>query len=150
MPSKLELTSKLAPDTHQVNFLKAGCLNLFPPKLSDLINKNTIVSKYNASCCQEKGIDCKVTPVKKGEPYITSTKYPTIYQLVQGCSIKPSLDHQCRVADLIIDIIIVVLLKSTESYRTDKDFENLAKVNSLYQEMIHNIVEFRILDVSKL
>ncbi len=115
MPSKLKLTSKLAPDSCQVNSLKSAFVGLSASKLSEFIDKNTIISEYNASC-QEKGIKCKVTTIKKGEPFINPTNYPTIYQLVHGCSMKPSLDHQYWVSDLSLDNVFVVLIKSSESH----------------------------------
>ena len=92
MPSK-KLTSKLAPDARQVNSLKAACLNSSGPKLSEPIDKNAIIAEYDASC-QERGIKDIVTTAKKGEPTSTPITYPTIAQLVRGCSMKPSLNHQ--------------------------------------------------------
>ncbi len=44
----------------------------------------------------------------------------------------------------------MVLLKSSDSYLTNEDVANLSKVNSLYQEIVHNVVEFRTLSFSKL
>jgi hypothetical protein len=75
MPSKLNLTPKLSPDKHQVNSLKLACLNLSAYKLLASINKNTIISEYDASC-QEKGNDCKVASIKKVEPSNNPTNYP--------------------------------------------------------------------------
>ena len=45
MPSKLKLTSRIAPDANQVNTLKATYLNSTGPKLSDQIDKNAIISE---------------------------------------------------------------------------------------------------------
>ena len=45
MPSKLKLTSRIAPDTNQVSTLKAACLNSAGPKLSDQIDKNVFHAK---------------------------------------------------------------------------------------------------------
>jgi hypothetical protein len=142
MQSSLKLTSKLSLDTHQVDLLKAAFLNLSAPKLSEPINKNAIISEFDASC-QKKGTKCKA-------PSINPTNYPTIYQLVRGCSTKTSLNHQYQVGDLSLDYVIVVLLKSLKSYHTNKEVANLSKVNLLYQEMVQDIVMFRTLDFSKL
>jgi hypothetical protein len=87
MPSKLKLTSNTAPDANQVSTLKVACLNLTGPKLFDQIDKNAIISEYNVSC-QKHGIKEKVTTLKKGEPATTSKTYPTILQLVCGCSMN--------------------------------------------------------------
>ncbi len=77
MPSKMKLTLKLAPDAHQVNSLKAAFLNSSRSKLSNPINKNAIISKYNVSC-QQHGIKDKVTTVKKvGQVSNPSTILPS-------------------------------------------------------------------------
>ncbi len=143
------LTSKLAPDAHQVNSLKAACLNSSRSKLLDPINKNAIISKYDVSC-QQCGIKDKVTTIKKGEPTIKPINYPTISQLVCECLMKPSLNHQYWVSDLSLDNVIVELLKSSESFLMDVDVANLSEVNYLYQEMVHNVVKFKTLDFSEL
>jgi hypothetical protein len=144
MPSKLKLTSKLAPDAHQVKSLKEACLKSSGSKLSHPTNKNAIISKYNVSC-QERGIKHNVTTVKKGEPTTKPINYPTISQLVRGCSIKPSLNHQYMVLYLSLDNVIVEVLKSSESFLMDEDVANLAKIYSLYREMVHDVVELRTL-----
>ena len=145
MPNKLKLTSSIAPDANQVSTLKAACLNLTGPKLSDQINKNAIISEYNVSC-QKRGIKEKVTTLKKGEPTTTSKTYPTILQLVRGCSMKPSPNHQYRVKDLKLNHVIIELLKSSKSFLADEDIVNLSEVNSLYQEMIGDVAELKTLD----
>jgi hypothetical protein len=45
MPSKLKLTSRIAPDANQVNTLKATYLNSTGLKLSDQIDKNAVISE---------------------------------------------------------------------------------------------------------
>ena len=145
MPSKLKLTSRIAPDTNQVSTLKAACLNSAGPKLSDQIDKNVIISMYNVSC-QKRGIKENVTTLKKGEPTTTPTTYPTISQLIRGCSMKPSPNHQYWVKDLTLDHVIIELLKSSKSFLADEDIVNLSEVNSLYQKMIGDIAEFKTLD----
>ena len=148
MPSK-KLTSKLAPDARQVNSLKAACLNSSGPKLSEPINKNAIIAEYDASC-QERGIKDIVTTAKKGEPTSTPITYPTIAQLVRGCSMKPSLNHQYRVSDLRLDNVIIELLKSPDSYLSDGDVLNMSGINSLYREMIEDVIKMRVINFSAL
>jgi hypothetical protein len=129
--------------------LKAACLNSSAQKLSQRINKNTIIKKYTESCLQQ-GAASEVTTIKKGEPTKPPTTYPTIYELVRDCSMKPNIDHQYWVEDLNLDNVIVELLKFSESFLADEDVANLSKVNSLYREMVDDVVEFRTLDFIKL
>jgi hypothetical protein len=145
MPSKLKLTSKIVPTAQQVNTLKVTCFDLTGPKLSDPIDKNAIISEYNVSC-QKRGIKERVATIKKGEPTTKPTSYPTISQLVRGCTLKPSPNHQYRVKDLKLDHVIVELLKTSKSFLADEDITNLSKVNSLYQEMISDVTELNELD----
>ena len=63
---------------------------------------------------------------------------------------KPSLNHQYEVSDLCLDNVIVELTKSFESFLTNEDVMNLSEVNSLYQEMIHNIIDLRAMDLTRL
>ncbi len=58
---------------------------------------------------------------------------------------KPILNHQYMVSDLSLDNVIVEILKSSDSFLMDEDVTNLAAVNSLYQEMVHDIVKLRTL-----
>ncbi len=58
---------------------------------------------------------------------------------------KPSLNHQYMLLNLSLDNVIVEGLKSSKSFLSDEDVANLAKVNSLYQEMVHDVVELRTL-----
>jgi hypothetical protein len=141
---------KLATDKHQVNSLKLACLNLSAFKLSDSFDKNANISEYDASC-QEKGIDCEITSIKKGEPSNNPTNYPTIYQLVRECSMKPSLDHQYWVSDLSLDNVIVVFLKCSKSFLTSKEIERFfSRSTHPIKEMVRDVLEFRMLDFSKL
>ena len=149
MPSQKSVTSKVAPDAHQVNLLKEACLNSSGPKLSDPINKNAIIAEYNVSC-QKQGVKDIVSTTKNGEPTTIPITYPSITQLVHGCSMKPSLNHQYRVSDLCLDNVIVELIKSPDSFLTNEDVMNLSEVNSLYQEMIHDVINLRTIDFTRL
>ncbi len=119
------------------------------PKLSQTIDKNAIFAEYTESCHQKETLS-EVTRIKKGEPITKPTYYPTIPQLVHGCLMKPSLNHQYMVLDVVLDNVIVKLLKPSESFLTDEDVANLSEVNCLYQEMIHDVVRLRTLDFSQL
>jgi hypothetical protein len=124
-------------------------LNSTGLKLSDQIDKNAIISKYNVSC-QKRRIKEKVTTLKKGEPTTIPTtiptSYPTISQLVRGCSMKPSPNHQYQVKNLKLDHVIIKLLKSSKSCLADEDIMNLSEVNSRYREMIGDIAKLKTLD----
>jgi hypothetical protein len=149
MPSKKSITSKLAPDACQVHLLKEACLNLSGPKLSNPINKNAIIAEYDASS-QKRGIKDIVSTAKKGEPTTIPIIYPSITQLVRGCLMKPSLNHQYRVSDLCLDNVIVELIKSSKFFLTNEDTMSLSKVNSLYQEMTHGVTNLRMMDFTRL
>ena len=100
--------------------------------------------------CQKQGIKNIVSAAKKGEPTTIPIIYPSITQLVRGCSMKPSLNHQYRVSDLCLDNVIVELVKSPESFLTNEDVMNLSKVNLLYREMIHDVIDLRLMDFTKM
>jgi hypothetical protein len=63
---------------------------------------------------------------------------------------KPSLNHQYVVSDAILNNVIIELLKHSKSFLTYEEITRLSKVNSLYQEMIHDVVQLRNLDFSQL
>jgi hypothetical protein len=123
-------TSNQVPDACQVSLLKAACSNSSALKLSQMINKNAIIAEYTKSCHQKRTLS-KVTTIKKDEPTTKPTKYLTISQLARGCSMKPSLNHQYMVLDVVLDNVIVKLLKPSESFLTDEDVANLSEVNCL-------------------
>ncbi len=149
MPSKKSITLKLAPDVCQVYSIKEVCLILTSPKLSNPINKNAIVAEYDASC-QKCGIKDIVSTTKKGEQTTIPIIYPSITELVRGCLMKPSLNHQYRVLDLCLDNVIVKLIKSSGSFPTNEDIMSLSEVNSLYQEMTHDVTNLRMIDFTRL
>ena len=148
MPIK-KLTSKLAPDAHHVHSLKETCLNSSGPKLSEPIDKNSVIAEYDASCVK-RGIKDIVSTAKKGEPTTIPITYPTIAQLVRDCSMKPSLNHQYRVSDLCLDNVIVELIKSPESFLTIEDVSNLSQLNSMYSEMITDVIDLRTMVFSEM
>ena len=56
MPSKLKLTSKIAPNALQVNTLKVACFDSTGPKLSDPIDKNasSLSTTFHAKNAESK------------------------------------------------------------------------------------------------
>jgi hypothetical protein len=122
-----------------LNALKLALESSAAPKIFQRIDKNDIISKYNEACRQIGHVG-QVATITKGEPTTPPTTYPTIFQLVCDCSMKPSLDHQYRVKDLLLDIIVVIVLQKLEDYLLREDKNNLAKLNSLYQEMILDVI----------
>jgi hypothetical protein len=96
-----------------MNVLKLVFESSAAPKISQGINKNDIISKYNKACCQ-KGHVGQVASITKGEPTTPPATYPTIFQLVCDCLMKLSLDHQYQVKDLLLDNIVVIVLQKNQ------------------------------------
>jgi len=46
--------------------------------------------------------------------------------------------------------VIVELIKSSESFLTNEDIMSLSEVNSLYQEMTHDVTNLRMVDFTRL
>ena len=63
---------------------------------------------------------------------------------------KPSLNHQYRVSDLCLDNVIVELIKSPESFLTIEDVSNLSQLNSMYSEMITDVIDLRTMFFSEM
>jgi hypothetical protein len=106
-------------------------LNSSGPKLSDPIDKNAIIAEYNMSC-QKQGINNIVST------HHLSFHHPT----------RPRLLDETK--SLCLDNVIVELVKSPESFLTNEDAMNLSKVNSLYREMIHDVIDLRLTDFTKM
>ena len=104
------------------------------PKLSVGIDKNYILSEYQAAC-SEKGITSEVSTVLKGETP-TPHQYPSHYRLISECRMKPSRNLQYRVKDLRFDNIVVFLLKDQALYLSDDDVENIRKISNLHRTMV--------------
>ncbi len=67
-----------------------------------------------------------LTSSNKGEPTNKPTTHPTIAQLVRDCQMKPSLNHQYRVDDLVLQNIIVILLRESNGFLSPIDIKNLS------------------------
>jgi hypothetical protein len=63
---------------------------------------------------------------------------------------KLSLDHQYQVKDLFLDNIVVIVLQKFEDYLSREDVNNLPKLNSLYQEMVPDVIQLQSLEFDKL
>jgi hypothetical protein len=121
-----------------LNVLKLAFESSAAPKILQRIDKNDIISKYDKACCQ-KGHVGQVASITKGEPTTPPTTYPTIFKFICDCSMKPG-DHQYQVKDLLLDNIVVIVLQKNEDYFSREDVNNLAKLNSLYQEMVPDVI----------
>ena len=108
-----------------------------------------MISKYDKACCQ-KGHVGQVASITKGEPTTPPITYPTIFQLVRDCLIKPSLDHQYRAKDLLLDNIVVIVSQKFKDYLSREDVNNLTKLNSLYWKMVPGVIWLRSLEFDKL
>jgi hypothetical protein len=143
------ITSNVIPPAQELNVLKLAFESSAARKILQRIDKNDIISKYNKAC-RQKGHVRQVESITKGEPTTPPTTYPTIFQLVRDCSMKPSLDHQYRVKDLLLDNIVVIVLQKFEDYLSREEVNNLAKLNSLYQEMVPYVIWLESLEFGKL
>ena len=131
---------------------KDNNLNIQPglsSKLSTRIDKNSILSEYQASC-MKKGILSEVSTVIKGEnssppPLL----YPSHYRLISECKMKPSLNLQYRVKDLRFDNIVIFLIKSQASYLSDNDMDNTGEISKMHRDMVDDVLRLRGIDFSK-
>jgi hypothetical protein len=102
-------------------------LSLLPtnrPKVSVCIKKNEILSNYELSC-KSKGITSQVsasTNKGKNQPL---QSYPSNFNLIKECTMKPSLGHQYQVDDLHLNNGVIFLVKDYESHLSSKDLDNL-------------------------
>jgi hypothetical protein len=137
------------PNARKCVILRAVCQNAPAPKLLHKFDKNAIITK-NGKNCQKTGYSGQVTTTKKGEPTELPTTYPSIYELVRDCSMKPSDKHQYRVIDPVLNNIVVCVLNPQDMYLSPDDVETLSSINSLYREMVHDVMRLKGMDFSKL
>jgi hypothetical protein len=147
--TKLKVTSNLASSACEVKDLMAVCQSATAPKLSQRIDKNAIIAKYDEDC-HKIGYSGQVTTVKKGEPTYLPTTYPTIFQLVRDCSMKPSTNHHYRVKNLVFENIVVVVLKSVNSFLSDVCIKKLKCLSHSFYEMVTDVCRLRTIDFSQL
>lgn len=111
------------------------------PKVAKGIDKDSIIDEYSTHC-QQLGFINSVT-TKKGEPTTTSSSssYPPYHRLVAESSImKPSIMLQYRVDDLTFDNIVIHLTRNQFEWLDKDDIKSLASLNSLYQQMISDVI----------
>ncbi len=137
------------PNARECVILRAACQNALAPKLPHKIDKNAIIANYDKNC-QKTGYSGQVTTTKKGEPTELPTTYPSIYELVRDCSMKPSGKHQYRVIDPVLNNIVVCILSPQDMYLSPDDVETLSSINSLYRKMVHDVMKLKGMDLSKL
>jgi len=136
--------------TSEISKLQAAVLSLEATSISVGINKNAIIDEYMQACSSKEGISRQVTSSNKGKPTNKPTTYPIIAQLVLNCQMKPSLNHQYQVDDLVLKNVIVILLQETNRFLSPIDIKNLSVVNRLYNEVTRDVHLFRNLDFSPL
>ncbi len=130
----------------EISKLQAAVLSSETTNISVGIDKNVIIEEYTQACFKKEGISCQSTSSNKGEPTNIPTTYPTIAQLVRDCQMKPSLNHQYRVQDLVLQNVIVILLQESDGFLLAIDITNLSVVNQLYNEVICDVHLFWNLD----
>jgi len=138
--------------TSEISKLQAAVLSSEATSISISvgIDKNAIIDEYMQACSSKEGISRQVISSNKGEPTNKPTTYPTIAQLVHDCQMKPSLNHQYRVDELVLQNVIVILLQESNGFLSPIDIKNLSVVNQLYNEVTHNVHLFRNFDFSPL
>ncbi len=118
-------------------------------KISFGIDKNSIISEYQASCI-EKGIHSEVSTDVKGETSSSPPPYPSHYCFISECRMKPSRNLQYQVKDLRFDNVVIFLIKNKETYLTNKDMNNLKNISNMHQDMVNNVMQLRSINFSKL
>ncbi len=126
--------------------ISSGLTEENSPKLSVGIDKNLILSEYQAAC-SKKGIISEVSTVLKGET-LSPLQYPSHYRLISECRMKPSRNLQYRVKDLQFDNIVIFLLKDQASYLSVDDVENIRKISNLHRVMVDDVLWLRGIDFS--
>ncbi len=89
----MKVILKTAPSEIDNKLLQDACQRISDSVLNKAIDKNTIIAKYDKDC-HKMGYSNQVTTTNKGEPTHPPTTYPSIYQLVRGCLMKPDKSHQ--------------------------------------------------------
>ncbi len=102
MPNKTKVILKTASSDIDNKLLQVVCSGGSDSVLSKTIDKNAIIAKYDKDC-HRMGYTNQVTTANKGELTHPPTIYPSTYQLVRSCSMKPDKNHHYRVQDLRIE-----------------------------------------------
>jgi len=102
MPNKTKVILKTASSDIDNKLLQVVCSGGSDSVLSKTIDKNAIIAKYDKDC-HRMGYTNQVTTANKGELTHPPTIYPSTYQLVRSCSMKPDKNHQYQVQDLRIE-----------------------------------------------
>jgi hypothetical protein len=118
-------------------------------KISFGINKNSILTEYQASCI-EKGIHSEVSTVVKGETSSSPPPYTSHYCLILECRMKPSQNLQYQVKDLCFNNVVIFLIKNKETYLTNEDINNLKNISNMHQDIVNNVMRLRSINFSKL
>jgi hypothetical protein len=137
---------------HLADLDKDNNLNIQPglsSKLSTHIDKNSILSEYQASC-MKKGILSEVSTAIKGENSSSPPLlYPSHYRLISECKMKPSLNLQYQVKDLRFNNIVIFLIKNQASYLSDNDVDKIGKISKMHRDMVDDVLRLRGIDFSK-
>jgi hypothetical protein len=110
------------------------------------VHKNAVIQEYKNSFLQKHGLSGPVTSSKKGEPTNLPTNNPTITQLVCGCTMKPSLNHQYLVDGPSLGNFIVILIKDVIRILSDEEILRMHYLSKLFNEVIVDVLWLRILD----
>ncbi len=78
------------------------------------------------------------------------TTYPSIFQLICNCLMKPDQNHYYRVQDLTLENVIFAILKNIDKYLTDKCIKKLRCLSQLFNEVTIDVCMLRNLGFSAL
>ena len=95
--------------------------------------------RIHTGLSKKEGISRPVTSSNKGELTNKPTKYPTIAQLVRDCKMKPSLNHQYQVEDLVLQNVIVISLQESDGFLLPIKIKNHSVVNHLYNKVTRDV-----------
>jgi hypothetical protein len=149
MPSKSKVTLTLPPSAVENDSFQEVCLHSSELILSKSISKNSILSKYSKNC-HKLGYSGQFTLTKKGEPSSLPTTYPSIFQLVCDCLMKPDTSHYYQVQDLRLKNMLVIIIKLVEGYLSDTCIKKLNCLSWLFNKMTTDVCRLQNLDFSKL
>ena len=144
----MSISTSTKPAAAEMKILESLASIPSQQKVSAGIDKNATLATYQDSCT-EKGILGHVTTAIKGETSPPPT-YPSHYQLIANCKMKPSLNLYYRVKDLRLDNVIIFVVRNYESYLFDNELLNLKSLNSKYCEMINDVLHLQSVDFSSL
>ncbi len=149
MLSKSKVTLTLPPSVVKNDSLQKMCLCSLDSILNKFINKNSILSKYSKDC-HVLGYSGQYSSTNKMRVSPPPTTYPSIFQLVRDCSMKPDTSYYYWVQDLQFENIIVIIIKPVERYLSDTCIKKLHCLSWFLSKMTNDVCRLQNLNFFKL